>query len=384
MIPDVRTMWMVVATTASLFGFLEVWAGYGKRRDTAMILWGCANLAGGIGAGLLSTQGIGPYVLAEAAANGFLVLVWAMIWAGVRAFAGWPIPWLTALSVPLAVVFACLYVPPLSADMVMRVHVTSLGIVIYLVLIAIDSLRAERTERLVTRRVLAVLAIVSIVPVVWRTIIAQMQNETFQLMENSPATSAPLVGLFVMAIAINVCLLLIGRERLSNQLARAAVVDSLTDTFNRSGFLAKAQEVANENRQAGMPVSIVVMDLDDFKAVNDRHGHAAGDVLLAGFAAVARSVLRADDVMGRIGGEEFCALLAGADKVEATGIAVRLCLAFAQSEFSYADGTLTGTVSVGGTRLRAVEELASAMERADRAMYQAKRDGRDRVVWASE
>ncbi len=78
MIPDVRTMWMVVATTAVLFGVLEVWAGCAGRRDTSMVLWGgCANLAGGLGAGLLSTQGVLPYALSEAVANGFLVLVWA-------------------------------------------------------------------------------------------------------------------------------------------------------------------------------------------------------------------------------------------------------------------------------------------------------------------
>ena len=78
MVPDVRTMWMVVATTAVLFGCLEIWAGSGRQRDSSMMVWGCANLAGGVGAGLLSSQGVLPYAVSEAVANGFLVLVWAL------------------------------------------------------------------------------------------------------------------------------------------------------------------------------------------------------------------------------------------------------------------------------------------------------------------
>lgn len=126
------------------------------------------------------------------------------------------------------------------------------------------------------------------------------------------------------------------------------------------------------------------MDLDQFKAVNDHYGHAAGDVLIAGFAAIAHRVLRTDDVLERIGGEEFCALLVDLSEPEAVAIADRLRLAFAEAGFDYADGTLAGTVSVGVAELGADEELATAIQRADRAMYQAKQSGRDRVIRASE
>lgn len=125
MIPDVRTMWMVVATTTLLFGLLEVWAGLGKRRDTAMVLWGSANLAGRLGAGLLSAKGILPYVVSEATANGLLALCWGLIWAGVRAFADQRVPWWTAASGPLLIIVACLYIPPFPSDTAMRIHLTS-------------------------------------------------------------------------------------------------------------------------------------------------------------------------------------------------------------------------------------------------------------------
>lgn len=382
MIPDVRTMWMVVATTAVLFGFLEVWAGYAGRRDTAMVLWGCANLAGGLGAGLLSTQGVLPYVLSEAVANGFLVLVWALIWAGGQSFAGRPVPWRAATAVPLLVILACLFIPPFPTDIVMRIHVTSLAIVGYLVLIAVDSLRAERTERLVTRRVLAILAMVSVLPVIWRSISAQLPGAPFELMRNTADTAMPLVGLFVMAISINVCLLLIGRERLGNQLAAAATHDGLTRTLNRSGFLSAARQTAQECRRTSRPSSVIVMDLDEFKAVNDVYGHAGGDRLLVGFVAVVRSALRPADLLGRVGGEEFCALLVDIGEADAAAVADRVRIAFAGAEFDHAGQVLTGTVSMGVAQVGPDEDLAGTIRRADMAMYRAKYDGRDSVVRA--
>jgi diguanylate cyclase (GGDEF)-like protein len=376
-------MWMVVATTALLFGLLELWAGSGKRRDAAMVIWGAANLAGGVGSALLSAHGTLPYALSEATANGLLVLCWSLIWAGVLAFAGQRVPWWAVLSVPLLLVMACLYIPPFPTDMVMRIHFTSISIVLYLVLIAVDALRAERVERLVMRRVLAVLCLAAVIPVMWRSINAQMGSGPYALMASSAATAMPLVGLFAMAISVNICVLLIGRERLGNQLAHAAVEDGLTGTLNRSGFLVRAQQVADEYSREGRTSSVVIMDLDEFKATNDQYGHAAGDLLLAGFAKIAQSQLRTEDVLGRIGGEEFCALLAGASEPEAVAIADRLRLAFAESGFDHADATLTGTVSMGVAQLGLDEDLAAAIQRADRAMYQAKNSGRDRVIRAS-
>ncbi len=383
MIPDVRTMWMVVGTTALLFGCLEIWAGSGRRHDPAMVLWGCANFFAGLGAGLLSTQGVLPYVLSEVAANGFLVLCWALIWAGVRAFAGQRVPWFMVAAGPLVVVIACLYVPPFPTDMVMRIQIASLGIVTYLALMAIDALRAERAERLVMRRVLAVLGIVSIVPVIWRSTNAYLAEQPYQLMGNSVVTALPLVVLFITAVAINVGLLLIGRERLGNELARAAVTDSLTGTLNRAGFLVQARDLVAECVKRSCPSSVVVMDLDEFKAINDRHGHAGGDLLLVGFADIARLELRAGNVLGRTGGEEFCALLAGAGEAQALEIADRLRRSFAAAVFAHPGGPISGTVSIGVAQVSA-GDLAGAVERADAAMYRAKKEGRDRVNRADE
>lgn len=384
MIPDVRTMWMVVATTTLLFGFLEVWAGLGKRRDTALVLWGSANLAGGLGAGLLSTQGTLPYVLSEATANGLLVLFWGLMWAGVRAFAGQRVPWWTVAAGPLLIIVACLYIPPFPIDTAMRIHLASIFIVGYMVLIAVDALRAERTERLVMRRVLAVVALASAIPIVWRSVNAQLDRGSHDLMANTAATATPLMALFTIAISLNVCVLLIGREQLGNQLARAAVTDSLTGILNRSGFLVAAQRAVSDSAYGFRPTSVIVMDLDEFKAINDQYGHAAGDRLLAGFASVAQSTLRAEDVLGRIGGEEFCALLVGVSEPAAVTIADRLRLAFARAIIDFDDGTLTGTVSMGVAQLGFNEELGTAIQRADMAMYQAKKLGRDRVTRASE
>lgn len=383
MIPDVRTMWMVMATTALLFGMLEIWVGYRKPRDPAMALWGFANLAGGIGAGLLSARDLVPYVLTVAFANAALTLFWGLIWAGQRAFNGERIRWWVVASGPMLMFSAFMYIPPFPSDMVMRLHFISAVIVGYLLLIATDALRAEHTEYLIMRRALAVVCAGSTVPVIWRSAHAQLSVGPHDLMANTAEAATPLVALFVIAVAINICMLLIGRERLGNDLARAAQVDGLTGTLNRSGFLAHAQEVVATCTRSSQPCSVVVMDLDEFKAVNDRYGHAVGDLLLAGFASIAQRTLRSGDVLGRIGGEEFAALLPTADEPEAVAVVDRLRSMFAEATFDHPGGVLSGTVSMGVAQVGAAEELAAALQRADRAMYQAKNEGRDRVARAS-
>ncbi len=373
---------MVLSTTGFLFGMIEVLVGYGKRRDTAMVLWGCANLAAGVGAGLLSAQGVLPYVLSEAAADGFLALCFSLVWAGMREFAGQPIPWAIVVAGPLLPVIGCLFIPPFTSNIVMRIHLVSIVLVAYLLLLAKDCLRAERTERLTIRRVMAVVCIVAAISVIWRSVSAQLHSGTYDLMGNSASAATPLVALFITATVINICLLLVGRERLGNQLARAAVVDGLTGTLNRAGFLVEAKRVADACEQLSQPCSVIVMDLDEFKAVNDHHGHAAGDLLLAGFASIAESNLRHEDVLGRIGGEEFCALLPGVNQSQAVDIADRLRLAFGETGFDVTGTILKGTVSMGVAQVCIDEELAASIQWADMAIYQAKSSGRDRVACA--
>ncbi len=170
------------------------------------------------------------------------------------------------------------------------------------------------------------------------------------------------------------------RKRLEESLRYLATTDHLTGAFNRRHFLDLSQRELVRARRYGIGLSLAIMDLDHFKAVNDRLGHAAGDAVLAGLAGRVWGGLRENDVFGRLGGEEFGVTLVECSPSQALAVAERLRAAVAGRPFDAAGAELTVTVSLGLASLAgAEEELEALMQRADTALYAAKEAGRDRV-----
>jgi diguanylate cyclase (GGDEF)-like protein len=168
--------------------------------------------------------------------------------------------------------------------------------------------------------------------------------------------------------------------RLHRIVERQALVDGLTGVANRRRCSeALAAEVARAARHA-TPLSLVMADLDDFKIVNDAHGHAAGDMVLREFAEVLRATLRETDLAGRWGGEEFLLLLPGTDATGAAQLAERVRAAFAERPMLSSDGVpLPVTCSFGVAQHRPGEDEEELTAAADRALYRAKAQGKNRV-----
>jgi len=165
------------------------------------------------------------------------------------------------------------------------------------------------------------------------------------------------------------------------ELRRLATVDTLTETANRWHFTEQGERILARHRQKGEPLALLMFDIDHFKEVNDRSGHAAGDEALRALARVCREVLRAGDLIARWGGEEFLALLPGVAEADARNVAERLRRRIEELEIT-AEGARFGiTVSIG---LATTAEVSGSLERlilaADRALYVAKQAGRNRVV----
>lgn len=162
------------------------------------------------------------------------------------------------------------------------------------------------------------------------------------------------------------------------QLEDLASTDELTGLFNRRHFLRLAgRELAG--LRSGHQHGLAILDLDNFKRVNDDHGHAAGDSVLQLFAAVARSCLRDGDVVARYGGEEFVLLLPNTDADQFSACCERLREAFSQAE-ALGVKVENLSVSIGMTLLVEHDDLDEALQRADQALYQAKHEGRNRCV----
>jgi diguanylate cyclase (GGDEF)-like protein len=161
------------------------------------------------------------------------------------------------------------------------------------------------------------------------------------------------------------------------QLEQLATQDSLTNVLNARAFSHElAQELAR-NRRYGRPLALIYLDLDDFKAVNNAHGHATGDAVLRLVADAMRGAVRRADIVGRLGGDEFAVLMPETDDAVAHAAATRLAAGI-RSVFR---GTPSVTASIGVVAVSGTEAGTDELIRkADQAMYAAKRAGKDRVV----
>ena len=173
------------------------------------------------------------------------------------------------------------------------------------------------------------------------------------------------------------------RKQLESVLQQLAHTDSLTGLYNRRVFVERLeQETARLARSDTSPISLLMLDLDHFKRINDNFGHAMGDSVLRHFAKLMKETIRSIDLAARLGGEEFAILLPGADKNEAIGIAERICRQTASSALPCRTDPLHYTVSIGVAQVLVHDRnTEAALHRADSALYSAKANGRNQVCW---
>jgi diguanylate cyclase (GGDEF)-like protein len=187
--------------------------------------------------------------------------------------------------------------------------------------------------------------------------------------------------IFAIAVALMLLVILV-RDVLADANTRSET-DMLSGLLNRGGFEARAAEALRGANRLGVPVSLVISDLDHFKSINDNFGHAAGDAVIVTFAGFLRSAMAEHHVAGRIGGEEFAVLLPGTNLVAARLFAEGARNAFASLSVEGMPATKRFTASFGVAEAAAGETIGDLMERADKALYLAKNSGRDCVKIAS-
>ena len=176
------------------------------------------------------------------------------------------------------------------------------------------------------------------------------------------------------------------RSDLLKRLRHQANHDGLTDVLSRNGFVQASNTLLKRLTYDGSPAAVLMLDLDHFKQVNDNYGHASGDQLLRDFTHTLTQTLRPQDVLGRIGGEEFAVVLPQISAADAATIAERLCHAVRTTTYHTAQQQpMDATVSIGVayiTRLGPNDSIETLLRDADAALYNAKARGRDRVVLA--
>ncbi|MDN7178984.1 GGDEF domain-containing protein [Caballeronia sp. SEWSISQ10-4 2] len=203
-----------------------------------------------------------------------------------------------------------------------------------------------------------------------------------RFLEPTPMNIA-FLGLGIITLpCLSIGALMLAYDRMGERMEQLAAIDELTGALVRREFMAQAElqlERANRTRSR---FAVAILDIDNFKAVNDAHGHAAGDRALSHFSSIVSQGIRRGDIFGRLGGEEFAILLPETSRADALTLVNSLRLHLAASTLAIPRGEVTCTFSAGVDEYQANETLANLMARSDAALYSAKAMGRNRVVSA--
>jgi diguanylate cyclase (GGDEF)-like protein len=391
---DVGTLSVVTVFVTALLGALLVFAGVQNRNIRAPMWWGGAQIVSAIGLGLAASSGaLAPFVSTDIA-NALVLLGYGLTWAGARVFDGRPVLRPVIVFAPVVWLFAR-HIPAFESDANLRVVVVSTMTAMLAAATAEEFWRG-RDEPLLSRWP-TVIVLLAYAAVLLARIPATFFSPTLDDGSLLSGLSFALIAFGTLLFTVLMAFLLLNmtKERTELQHKINAMVDPLSGVANRRAFLDGARRLLAQQAIDGEPLAMMLFDLDRFKDINDRMGHAVGDRVLQTFAASSTLTLGADILFGRIGGEEFAALFPVGDLGEAYAVADRVRRNFAAAAQRFVNGDLEPTVSVGVTvavnppaeaarntndgSKDAMTSMDLLLEVADRALYRAKANGRNRV-----
>lgn len=375
---------MIIASSLMMAASMAV-VGWGRRRD-GLGRWAAALLVNAIGHLLIMLRGLIPDLLSIVVGNLMLSSVFVGMIAAVYQFQGRPVRWALLLAPPLLVlVFVSVFIDNFPA------RVSFVGLVIGLQ--AVWALLAALSHRHATvgRGQWLLVAGLSLEAVVLggRALVAiSTHSEATNILQGSGLQTLTFLATFSVVLVSSVGFVFMSRDRADENNRVLAALDPLTGVANRRSLIAALDRDVARAQRMREPMALMMVDIDHFKDVNDQYGHPAGDRVLCSVVNVLRQRVRAQDLVGRYGGEEFMVLLPDTGLVGAEQLARELCKAVEESRCP-ADGVpgpgIAVTVSIGvfGGRLDSGDSWDMLIAAADRALYQAKNNGRNRVEVAT-
>ncbi len=191
-----------------------------------------------------------------------------------------------------------------------------------------------------------------------------------------------LIEQLVMTPVFGLGLLMLANEKNANELRQLAEIDSLTNLYNRGAFLKSLDQALSFAQRGHLRLCVMVLDVDHFKSINDNHGHDVGDIALRSVTKTILSCLRKEDVMGRLGGEEFAIYMLNTDLSDALVVAERIRAKVNAAPIVARGRSIACSISIGVSAFSSGDPLDRLIRRADQAMYFAKANGRNRVEYA--
>jgi len=378
---DSITLYIVATMIAALLGAMLLFFGR-QESNSALKWWGSAYL---IGAASVAIWTLAGHVLGEGISltlNAIGFIACGMVWNAARAFHGRKLNYPGVVLGAIAWVAAVVSLDP--RDAALRLTIGAAIVAIYAALTATElssERRKSQQQRWPAFAIPVMHGAVLMLPIIL--------GDFFHPSEASQRFGASIwvtifsIELVLYAVGTVFVIFMAVSERTVTAHKNAASTDPLTGMFNRRGFAEACSRVIDREAIAGRPVTVLIFDIDHFKRINDRFGHPAGDELLKLFATIVVNNLRLSDLSGRIGGEEFAALLP-CPLDEGVVAAERVREAFEGCGIVCDEEKVDTTVSIGVAGGPAGTELEVLLASADTALYQAKRGGRNRVEAAEE
>jgi diguanylate cyclase (GGDEF)-like protein len=376
---EVNTLFLLTMDVEAILGLLLLLVWIQNTRVHAVAWWAVADLMRAVSVMMYGLYGALPDLISIDLANVILFSSFGVTWNGARVFSGRPaLP--GSLIAGAGIWLLAAQWPGFEADSEVRSQLSSMIIAAYVWLTAYEFWRG-RKEPLVSRWPAILLFIIHGAMFLLRTPLnSLLHDKESDTILSSAWLSVLSLEAFLMTIATAFILLAMSKERTELRHKTAAMIDPLTGLLNRRAFLADAEALLRRQIARDRPIGVLLIDLDHFKSINDRFGHAVGDKVLQIFAKTTRASLRETDLIGRLGGEEFTVMLADAGRDNAFLAADRLRTAFA-AEAAVLDGQmLHATASIGvSVIVDPAQDLAQLITLADDALYLAKARGRNRV-----
>jgi diguanylate cyclase (GGDEF)-like protein len=380
---DVNTLFMVTIYVEAMLGLLLLFAWIQNSGIHAVAWWGCAHLLRAASVMLFGMYGNVSDAISIDLANALLFTAFALTWSGARVFDGRapePMYVVGGAILWILVSHTSSFVDSLEA----KVLLASGIITAYTWATAYEFWRGRR-EPLVSRWPAIFMLFAHGALFLLRTPLAQVLPWAHgsQMFDSVWLTVLSFEAL-LFTIAIAFILLAMAKERTELRHKTAALVDPLTGIANRRAFLEDVMALSKRQESEGRSVAVLLADLDHFKSINDRFGHAVGDRVLQVFVEAACAKLGPNDLIGRLGGEEFAIVIYDSGRDKGLAIAERIRLAFEDATVEVDGRQIGGTLSMGMAIAETnLFDIPAVLAQADEALYCAKERGRNRVEVAS-
>lgn len=375
---NVPTLWMVFVVNFSALGLIWAYVTHSYPRFEAARFWMASAFVGAAGAmtALIRLFVDSPIPLLLGAAGVISASCLAAI--GIHRFYGRQVPWRAIVAAGIVSLVGVVIFKVVYDQMQLRMISYTVGQAVPL-LLALRLLLAPQDGRVSPGAWLSSIVIITIIAIFAARAVGNLLGGDFSSVAGGQAHAVMVLVLLFLTMTLNFGFLLMAMDRLRNEVADLALLDDLTGVANRRHLLQRLSEECARSERSGEPFSLLVIDLDGFKTINDTHGHAAGDACLQHFTLMAQTRLRPGDMLARTGGDEFCVVLPSSSVREGALIARRVLEVCRQDAAGCSGKDIPITISIGVAEWdRSIGQFPDRlMAHADHALYAAKKNGKN-------